>query len=57
MFAFRLRQRFSLSSSFTVLGLKSTCKMNEVKMKYLELAKKYHPDVNSEDRNAHNKFA
>jgi len=57
MFAFRLRQRFSLSSSFTVLGLKSTCKMNEVKMKYLELAKKYHPDVNSEDKNAHNKFA
>lgn len=51
-----IKKFFSLSASFTVLGLKSTSKMEDVKRKYYELAKMYHPDVNSTDKNAHNKF-
>lgn len=51
-----IRQTFSLASHFAVLGLKSTARLEEVKKKYYELAKKYHPDVNSEDQQAHKKF-
>jgi curved DNA-binding protein CbpA len=52
-----LRKNFSLSSSFSVLGLKSTSRFEDVKKKYYELAKMYHPDVNGSDRQANNKFA
>jgi curved DNA-binding protein CbpA len=57
LLAAQLKRCFSLSASFTVLGLKTTSKMDEVKRKYFELAKKYHPDVNTTDKNASNKFA
>lgn len=53
----QLRRGFSLSASFTVLGLKSSVRVEEVKRKYYELAKKHHPDVNPTDQNAHSKFA
>jgi len=45
----RLVHCFSLSANFAVLGLKGTTRMEEVKKKYYELAKMYHPDVNSSD--------
>lgn len=54
---FQLRNMFSLYASFTVLGLKSTSRIEDVKRKYYELAKQYHPDVNSTDKNASTKFA
>ncbi len=57
LIGFQLRSMFSLYASFTVLGLKSTSRMDEVKRKYYELAKQYHPDVNSADQNAGAKFA
>jgi hypothetical protein len=57
LIGFQLRCMFSLYASFTVLGLKSTSRMDEVKRKYYELAKQYHPDVNSADKNAGAKFA
>ncbi len=52
-----VKKWFSLSASFTLLGLKPTCKIEDVKRKYYELAKTYHPDLNSADKNAHNKFS
>lgn len=52
-----LYMSFSLSSSFAILGLKSTAKIDEIKKKYYELAKLYHPDVNINDENANIKFA
>lgn len=51
-----IRQGFSLSKSFGVLGVKSNSKMDEVKRKYYELAKLYHPDVNKQP-SSHQMFA
>ena len=56
LIGYQLRNYFSLSASFAVLGLKSSCKIEDVKRKYFELAKKYHPDVNTVDQNAQSKF-
>ena len=53
----RLCYYFSLSANFAILGLKGTNRMEDVKKKYYELAKIYHPDVNAADQNAHKKFA
>lgn len=53
----KLQYLFSLSANFAVLGLTKSCKIDEVKKKYYELAKLYHPDVNSGDQNSHKKFA
>lgn len=47
---------FSLAANFAVLGLKSNVKLDDVKKKYYELAKLYHPDMNKEDQNAQKKF-
>jgi DnaJ-class molecular chaperone len=57
LISLKLRSFFSLSANFAVLGLKTTTKIDEVKKKYYELAKVYHPDVNSGDQNSHKKFA
>jgi len=32
-----------------VLGLQPSCSEKEIKTKYFELAKKYHPDLNKEE--------
>ena len=53
----QIKQLFSLASSFTVLGMKSTTNIDEVKKKYIELAKKYHPDLNKDNINANSRFA
>jgi hypothetical protein len=52
----RLAFRLSLAANFAVLGLKGKVKLGEVKRKYYELAKQYHPDVNKEDADAQKKF-
>ena len=57
LISLRLGYVFSLSANFAILGLKTTTKMEEVKKKYYELAKVYHPDVNAGDQNSHKKFA
>lgn len=56
MLQFRLLAPFSLASNFAVLGLKPSVPLTDVKRKYYELAKLYHPDVNAQDAAAHRKF-
>jgi DnaJ-class molecular chaperone len=56
MLQLRLLAPFSLAANFAILGLKSTVKLVEVKRKYYELAKLYHPDLNPQDAAAHKKF-
>lgn len=46
-----------MAASYTILGLKSSAKADEVKKRYYELAKMHHPDLNSSDEDAHRKFA
>ena len=41
---------------YDILGVKKGADKSEIKRKYFELAKKYHPDVNKED-GAGEKFA
>lgn len=41
--------KFSLAANFAILGLKSNVNLGEVKKKYYELAKIYHPDMNKSD--------
>jgi DnaJ-class molecular chaperone len=56
MLQFRLLSPFSLASNFAILGLKPSVPLTDVKRKYYELAKLYHPDVNAHDATAHKKF-
>lgn len=56
MLQLRLLAPFSLAANFAILGLKSTCQLVDVKRKYYELAKLYHPDLNHQDAAAHKKF-
>lgn len=51
----QLKYLFSLSANFAILGLSSSCSFETAKKKYYELAKLYHPDVNSTP-NAQAKF-
>ena len=41
---------------YDVLGVSKTASKDEIKKKYRELAKKYHPDLNKDDRNAAQMF-
>lgn len=41
---------------YQVLGLKKTASMAEIKSAYRKLARKYHPDLNKDDKNAAEKF-
>jgi molecular chaperone DnaJ len=49
-------QRAAPKDPYTTLGLKRSATKDEIKSKYRELAKKYHPDVNKNDKNASEKF-
>jgi len=41
---------------YDVLGLQRSATKDEIKKKFRELAKKYHPDLNKDDKNAEAKF-
>ena len=41
---------------YEVLGIPSSSSKDEIKKKFRELAKKYHPDLNKDDKNAEKKF-
>jgi molecular chaperone DnaJ len=41
---------------YDVLGVSKTASKDEIKKKYRELAKKYHPDLNKDDKNAAQMF-
>lgn len=41
---------------YEILGIPKSSSKDEIKTKYRELAKKYHPDLNKEDKNCEKKF-
>lgn len=41
---------------YEILGVNKDADQNEIKLAYRKLAKKYHPDLNREDKNAKEKF-
>ena len=41
---------------YDILGVDKDADQKEIKLAYRKLAKKYHPDLNREDRNAKEKF-
>lgn len=41
---------------YDVLGVSKTASKDEIKKKFREMAKKYHPDLNKDDKNAEKKF-
>lgn len=41
---------------YDILGVEKDADENEIKLAYRKLAKKYHPDLNREDKNAIEKF-
>lgn len=41
---------------YSVLGLKKDASADEIKKAYRKLARKYHPDLNPDDKEAHQKF-
>ncbi|ASC74291.1 molecular chaperone DnaJ [Halomicronema hongdechloris C2206] len=46
----------SLADHYRVLGLRTGASFAEVKASYRRLARRYHPDVNPDDRQAHEHF-
>lgn len=46
----------NIADCYRLLGLKSGASADEIKASYRRLARQYHPDVNPQDRQAHDKF-
>lgn len=46
----------NLTNCYQVLGLREGASFKEIKASYRRLARQYHPDVNSSDKEARNKF-
>ena len=47
-----ISSRDAQKDPYYVLGISKEAKMSEIKLKYFELAKKYHPDLNPDDENS-----
>lgn len=46
----------NLADCYRLLGLRSDASFQEIKASYRRLARRYHPDANPNDRQAHDKF-